>query len=108
MSLEKPAMSGTPATETNQEDPAFILSSSWEEKKEEDWSEDFLRVVTSPDCEGTANPSSSDSDNNILPDKKCDITQVIEFNLPVSHHSSLRAPLMWRISGPQPLPQKIL
>jgi len=107
-------MSGTPATETNQEDPAFILSSSWEEKKEEDWSEDFLRVVTSPDCEGTANPSSSNSDNNILPDKKCDITQVIEFNLPVSHHSkpqgSIDVENLWTptSSSENPLPSYIV
>ena len=76
MSLEKPSLSGSPATGTNQTDPATILSDFWQEE-EEDWATELLRAV---------NPSGQPSpDSGETPNKPRDITQIIEFKVPVSN-----------------------
>jgi len=90
MSLEKPSLSGSQATETNQEDPAVLLSHSWQEE-ESDWAADFLRAVngtpsTLPDSQEDRKTSLEvPAEPHILPDEQSDITQIIEFKVPVSH-----------------------
>ena len=81
MSLEKPSLSGSPATDTNQTDPATILSDFWQEE-EEDWATELLRAVNPS---GQPSPDSEENTANTPPDKPRDITQIIEFKVPVSN-----------------------
>jgi len=80
MSLEKPSLSGSPATGTNQTDPATILSDFWQEE-EEDWATELLRAVNPS---GQPSPDSEETPTT-PPDKPRDITQIIEFKVPVSN-----------------------
>lgn len=83
MSLEKPSPPCWPAeaAPTNQEDPAVLFSSSWQEN-EEDWAADFLAAVAGPDSGGDRGASLSE-DNSVSPEEK--ITKILEFKVPVSN-----------------------
>jgi len=78
MSLEKPSPPGRPvkAAPSTQEDPAVLLSTSWQ-KLEEDWAADLLAAVGGPDS------GEDGDDNSIPPDEK--ITKILEFKVPVSN-----------------------
>lgn len=83
MSLEKPSPPCLPAeaAPTNLEDPAILLSSSWQEN-EADWEVDFLAAISGPDS-GEDRGTSQSEDNSILPQEK--ITKILEFKVPVSN-----------------------
>ena len=83
MSPEKPSPPCWPAeaAPTNQEDPAVLFSSSWQEN-EEDWAADFLAAVTGPDSGGDRGTSPSE-DNSVSPEEK--ITKILELKVPVSN-----------------------
>merc|ERR1719410_3013454 len=78
MSLEKPSPPSRPvkAAPSTQEDPAVLLSTSWQ-KLEEDWAADLLAAVGGPDS------GEDGDDNSIPPDEK--ITKILEFKVPVSN-----------------------
>jgi len=73
MSLEKPSPPCWPGetVPVSHEDPAVLLSSSWEES-EEDWAADFLTAVSGPDTE------TGD-------EREEKITKILEFQVPVSN-----------------------
>ena len=107
MSLEKPSPPGP----TSQEDPAVLLSSSWQEQ-EEDWEADFLAALTGPDSE--ERETSQPEDNSIFPDEK--ITKILEFKVPVSNDTkpqdSIAVENIWdpnyvKTAGPSPSPSLV-
>ena len=80
MSLEKPSPPGWPAeaAPSTEEDPAVLLSSSWQ-RVEEDWAADLLAAIGGPDsCQ-----DKETSESPLLPDEK--ITEILEFKVPVSN-----------------------
>jgi len=108
MSLEKPSPPCWPAeaAPTNQEDPAVLLSSSWQENQE-DWEVDFLAAIRGPDS-GEDSGTSQSEDNSILPDQK--ITKILEFKVPVSNDTkpqgSIAVENIWTTAGSSLSPPK--